>query len=183
MNSADCPTCATPYPGRVLVMSNVSYNNGGGGIHVFLSRDVVVANNTVFNNYRDTRNPATPRGELSNVGSDNTVWINNIAITRPGKGVLAYNEPMTTLPMPGGFQDHATWTRNLTVGGPVTAHEGSAVDASANLLGVDPRLAAPDTGNFAPLPGSPVIGRGHRRGLSAMAKTKYRRVLKAGLLF
>jgi hypothetical protein len=48
MGSAQCPTCATPYPGKILVLGNLSYDNGGGGIHIFLSKDVTVANNTVY---------------------------------------------------------------------------------------------------------------------------------------
>jgi parallel beta-helix repeat protein len=163
LNSADCPTCATPYPGRVLVLGNVAYNNGGGGIHVFLSRGVVVANNTVFNNYLDKQNPATPRGELSNVGSDDTLWINNIAIAHPGEGVLAYNQAITTLPMPGGFQDNAIWTRNLTFGGEVTSDARSVVDRATNLLGVDPKLSDPEAARFTPTSASPAL----RAGLPA----------------
>lgn len=38
-----------PYAGRTLVANNLSYNNGGSGIHVFDSNHVDMINNTVYN--------------------------------------------------------------------------------------------------------------------------------------
>jgi parallel beta-helix repeat protein len=160
LNSAKCATCDIPYAGNVLVLGNLSYNNGGGGIHVFLSKNVVVTNNTVFNNYRDVRNPAKHRGELSNIGSFNTEWLNNIAIARPGPGVLAFDEPITTLALPNGFQDGATFSHNLTFGAENTSDARADLNASNNLIGVDPKLVAPAAGDFRPLPGSPVVKAG-----------------------
>ena len=43
----------TDYHNPMLAYGNVSYNTGGGGVHVFASYNVFVANNTVFNNYLD----------------------------------------------------------------------------------------------------------------------------------
>ena len=42
------------YPYQTLVMNNISFYNGGRGIHVFAASNVTVANNTVFNNNTDT---------------------------------------------------------------------------------------------------------------------------------
>jgi hypothetical protein len=154
-----CPDCGTAYPGRILVMGNVSYNNGGAGISVFLSKDVTIANNTTYNNYLDEANPATLRGELSNGGSSNTTWVNNIAIAVRGSGVRARNSAVVTWPMPGGFQDSATWTRNIVLGD-VHADETSKVGADTNMIGVDPKLKDPAGGEFAPLPDSPAIRAG-----------------------
>lgn len=39
-----------PYVGRYLVENNVSYNNGGGGIHGYKARGVDIINNTAYNN-------------------------------------------------------------------------------------------------------------------------------------
>lgn len=38
------------FTGRTLVSNNVIYNSGGGGVHIFKSSNVVVVNNTTFNN-------------------------------------------------------------------------------------------------------------------------------------
>jgi parallel beta-helix repeat protein len=158
-NSSTCPTCDTPYPGKILVLGNVVYNNGGGGIHVFLSENIVVANNTAYNNYLDAKNDGTGRGELSNVGSSNVVWINNIAIAKPGSGSLSHNEPITTFPVLG-FRDSAVWKNNIAYGARVRSDSTSYVDPSTNLIGTDPQLANPERQNFTPLPGSPAIRAG-----------------------
>jgi parallel beta-helix repeat protein len=157
--SATCRTCGTPYPGQILVLGNVSYNNGGGGIHVFLSENVTVANNTVYRNYQDPLNQGTTRGDLSNGASANINWINNIAIAVPGSGFLATNGPIVSFPL-AGFPDSGTWTKNIADGGPVTSDTTSYVNPSTNLIGINPMLESPASGQFQPLPGSPAIGTG-----------------------
>jgi parallel beta-helix repeat protein len=159
LGSSTCSTCGTAYPSQILVLGNLAYGNGGGGIHVFLSQNVTVANNTVYNNYRDVLNPGTPRGELSNGGSENITWINNIAIAVPGSGVLAGSEPITTFPIKG-FPDSGIWAKNISFGAPVTSDPTSYVNPAANLIGVNPQLRNPAGGNFVPLAGSPALGAG-----------------------
>jgi hypothetical protein len=44
---------STDYHNPMLAYGNVSYNNGGGGVHITSSFNVWVVNNTVFNNYID----------------------------------------------------------------------------------------------------------------------------------
>src|SRR6516165_8482816 len=70
---------ARPFPYQTLVMNNVSYYNGGRGIHVFKASNVTVANNTVFNNNTDTCLSAAAfvLGDLSQAGGSNNSWINN----------------------------------------------------------------------------------------------------------
>jgi parallel beta-helix repeat protein len=69
------------YPYQTLVMGNVSYYNGGRGVHVFRTSNVTVANNTVFNNNTDTclASAAFALGDLSQQGGTNNVWINNVS--------------------------------------------------------------------------------------------------------
>lgn len=43
-------TTTFPYVGRYLVENNVSYNNGGGGIHAYKCAHVDIINNTAYNN-------------------------------------------------------------------------------------------------------------------------------------
>jgi parallel beta-helix repeat protein len=159
LGSQTCPTCGTPFPGNILILGNVAYNNGGGGIHVFISQNVTVANNTVYNNYLDSLNPGTARGELSNGGSSNINWINNIAIAKPGSGVLAKNEPVFSFSV-GSFKDTGIWSNNLTYGAANTSDSSSYLDPSTNLIGISPQLTNITAGNFTPLAGSPVLGAG-----------------------
>jgi hypothetical protein len=159
LGSADCPTCGTPYPGNILVMGNLSYNNGGGGIHVFLSNNVTVINNTVYNNYLDTLNPGTARGELSNGGSQNITWLNNIAVAVRSSGVLANNKPIVTFPVSGGFTDSGTWTKNIAYGASVTSDSTSYVNPSTNMIGVNPQLVSLGGSDFIPIKQSPAVGK------------------------
>ncbi len=157
--SASCPTCGTAYPGNVLVLGNLAYNNGGGGVHIFLSQNVTVANNTTYNNYLDMLNPGTARGELSNGGSQNITWVNNIGIAVPGLGVLGNNRPIVSYPL-HRFPDSGSWSKNIAFGAPVTSTPNSYANPATNLIGVNPQLTDPVGGNFAPLAGSAALGAG-----------------------
>jgi parallel beta-helix repeat protein len=154
-----CPTCDTPYPGNILVLGNVAYNNGGSGISVYLSKNVTIANNTVYNNYLDPLNPGTARGELSQGGSQNVTWVNNIAIAVPGSGVLSNNKPAVTWSV-GASHVSGTWKRNITYGADAASDANSNPGASTNMPGVNPQLTNPAGGNFIPRSGSPAIGTG-----------------------
>jgi parallel beta-helix repeat protein len=156
LGSAKCPHCGTPYPGKVLVLGNLAYRNGGGGIHVFLSANVTVANNTVYRNYLDLLNPATSRGELSNGASTGVDWINNIALAVPGAGVLARATPCVAAPF-GAFAASGEWTRNICAGATLDSLSRRAIDPAANLIGTNPELTAPADGNFMLRPASPAM--------------------------
>jgi hypothetical protein len=159
LGSSSCPTCGVPYPGNILVLGNASFNNGGSGIHVFLSENVTISNNTTYNNYLDPLNSGTARGELSNGGSANIIWTNNIGFAVPGNGSLSYNAPMVTFPV-GEFEDSGTWTSNMVYGAAVASDSRSYVNPATNYIGVNPELTNPPIGDFFPLTGSPAIGAG-----------------------
>src|SRR5262249_28554610 len=69
------------YPYQTLLMNNVSYYNGGRGIHIFKSSNVTEANNTVFNNLTDPclSSNACVGSDLSQAGGSNNIWINNFS--------------------------------------------------------------------------------------------------------
>ncbi|MEV0849647.1 right-handed parallel beta-helix repeat-containing protein [Streptomyces sp. NPDC049954] len=71
-----------PYAGRSLVENNVSYDNGGSGIHAYKSSHVDIVHNTAYLNSQG-REIAYP-----NIGAWNSEDVNvldNISVASPGK--------------------------------------------------------------------------------------------------
>jgi len=129
------------YTGRTLVSNNLSYNNGGRGIHIFYSRNVDVINNTTFDN--NSILPGKDNGELSAIFANSCVFFNNIAFAREQHGAT-YTY---------GNGPDVVFTYNLYFNGPVSA-VGSG-DLIANPLFVDPAKA-----NFHLRSQSPAIDSG-----------------------
>ncbi|QHG16710.1 right-handed parallel beta-helix repeat-containing protein [Nostoc sp. ATCC 53789] len=77
------------YKGRTLVKNNLTFNNGGSGIHTFLSDHVDIVNNTaVLNN----QSPEIKDGQIfANVSSDVRI-LRNILYAYPGKAVNSINK-------------------------------------------------------------------------------------------
>ncbi len=77
------------YKGRTLVKNNLTFNNGGSGIHTFLSDHVDIVNNTaVLNN----QSPEIKDGQIfANVSSDVRI-LRNILYAYPGKPVNSSNK-------------------------------------------------------------------------------------------
>ncbi|MEH0934696.1 right-handed parallel beta-helix repeat-containing protein [Micromonospora psammae] len=71
-----------PYAGRILVANNIVFNNGGSGIHSYLSRDVDIVHNTA---YLNSRSPALSNPNIGAWDSTNVNILNNISYARPGK--------------------------------------------------------------------------------------------------
>ena len=166
LGSDICITCGTAYTGKILILGNLTYDNGGGGVHIFLSKNVTAASNTSYGNMRDRYNPGTLRGELSNGGSQNITWLNNIAFSVPGSGALALNLPVVNFAVnlfnssTSNFPDTGTWSHNLFYGGSISSVLGNSISPSLNKIGTNPLLTNPADGAFAPLSSSPVIGAG-----------------------
>jgi hypothetical protein len=71
------------YPNKTLVAFNIAYNNGGGGIHLFVAEYITTANNTRYNNDIDPYNNASARACPDTQGSYGDTIINNIAVAIP----------------------------------------------------------------------------------------------------
>ncbi len=74
-------TGVLPYNGRVLIINNLCYRNGGRGIHSFLSDNVVILNNTTFQN---CKSPEIGDGEITVITGNNLQVYNNIMFARTG---------------------------------------------------------------------------------------------------
>jgi hypothetical protein len=135
------------YAFGTLVENNLVNNNGGKGIQVYLSDNVVIRNNTSYHNNRDRLNPYTRRGELSNVLASNNIWINNIAVADPRSN--AFNTAIGTYETRKYVNLNVRWHNNLTFNGTPrqaslnVSRRNSGPTAKwpfNNLLGVDPQF-------------------------------------------
>ena len=91
-----------PYEELSLILGNVVFDNGGRGIHVFHTANVVVAHNVAFEDLKDPKLQG-PASELSAAIARRVTFIDNIVVTRPG-----------ALPMMDGWDKAPTrWTHNL----------------------------------------------------------------------
>ncbi|MFK7847561.1 MAG: DUF1565 domain-containing protein, partial [Rhodothermales bacterium] len=150
------------FPHRTLIENNLSYGNGGKGIHLFKSDHVDVFNNTAYHNNNDTKSTATWRAELSLVYAKDTVWRNNIGVANPGQGALEWNRAMLI-----ARAEDMVWEKNITFNGTAGNESinfsGTSVtlsDLSNNLLGVNPMLNDPSSGDFGLRANSPAIDAG-----------------------
>jgi parallel beta-helix repeat protein len=156
-----------PYPG--LFQSNLTFNNGGEGIQIYNSANVVVANNTAYNNNLDTGITGLARGELSASGSHNVTFINNIMHAFPvhSDPLLSHNTAALEGQLIWKVSDYSNiiWRSNITFDGTVgdpsasfqtpTANTELATFVANNKAGVWPILTP-----YMPASNSPAIGAG-----------------------
>jgi parallel beta-helix repeat protein len=169
----DGTTNKVGYPYQSLVLGNLSYSNGGRGIHVLHSSNITVANNTVYGNGRDNCLNVYALGDLSQQGGSNNIWVNNVSEsvlsavdTSCGHHCGGRNAPVVVGDdVAGAIEVNNTWSNNVTYGGMgVTSLNNSAAalyfSCSNNRCNVDPLLVDPASGNFALQPHSPAVGYG-----------------------
>ncbi len=124
------------YHEQTLIEENIVYGNGGAGINVFQSANVIVRNNTAYWNHTITTNSSHWRGELQDEYGTGLIWVNNIAWANP-----SFNRRNSALVMEGKA---AVWKNNLVFDG---------------RHGKNPMLKNPPR-DMTPMPGSPAIGSG-----------------------
>ena len=170
------------YTNPTLIAFNVAYNNGGGGIHIFGSGNITIANNSCFNNYIDPYNQAAWRGCIDDVDGYWNTFINNIAVAIPAAhATCAYyvtpyamwNSAVLGAPVQIPYD---TWSNNITdmigtgCNSEVAIFKGDApYSATANKESTSPMWinvgntsfgtenTQPVGTNFALQPGSPAI--------------------------
>jgi parallel beta-helix repeat protein len=166
----DMATLSIVYPYQTLVSSNISFSNGGRGVHVFRTSNVTVANNTTFGNGTDTCINAYYLADLSQAGGSNNVWINNIAQSQetpanPACGTYCGNRntPFVAGNGAGVADENNTYADNVTFGGygvQLFNNDTSYFSCSSNKCGTNPMMANPISGNFALVSASPVLNYG-----------------------
>ncbi len=131
------------YGGRTLVAYNISYGNGGSGIHAFSSQHVDIVNNTAYDNNLTS---SIDEGQIfSELGADVNI-VNNILVAPAGKVIT------------GSYGNAGAIVENYNVlwnlgGGLVPPSSMGSNDILA-----DPLLSNAAVGDFSLLPGSPALG-------------------------
>lgn len=133
------------YNGRTYVANNLTFANGGRGVHVFSSRHVDVANNTA---YDDMLSPQITVGELDAMASSDVNIVNSIGVAGSTKQV---NSSYADSGVYYGYNMYFGTTYVPVVG-------------PDDLL-ADPMFVNPASGNFALRAGSP----GRKSAIDALA--------------
>ena len=147
------------YEGLTLVIGNLVYNNGGRGVHVFHTSNVVVANNVAYQNLKDPKLQG-PAAELSASQSRRVTYLNNIAVARPGALAM----------MDGWDKAPTTWSHNVWQSSlaPLAAESPTRFDGTN--LRRDPGFVQPSLagdGDFRLAPKSPARAAGTAYRLGA----------------
>ncbi len=100
------------YIGKTYVANNLVYDNGGRGIHVYLSDKVVIVNNTC---YQNCQSASVQDGEFTAYESDSISFINNIAFPSVNIRPIDKSNVSTT----NLFVDHNLWAANSNLANPM----------------------------------------------------------------
>lgn len=131
-----------PYKGRTLVENNVSFNNGGSGIHAYDAAHVDIINNTTYNNAQVMVDYA----DLYANTCDDVKIMNNVVYAKPGGKCNSNNK-----------NTNVTYDYNIYF-------NGSTAVKGANDKVIDPQFinvtTDQTTANFSLKSGSPAINAG-----------------------
>lgn len=160
------------YAQQTLIDSNLSFDNGGGGIVTggYGASYMTVRNNTAFNNYIDAQNPSTGHGDNSLAGfvsSHDNLVVNNIGVNDPNAEPANYALIDVGIGPAADENTSETWDNNLSFDGTpgqasiyLSNTTATITAANGNLLGTNPLFANYLSGNFALQSTSPAIGAG-----------------------
>jgi parallel beta-helix repeat protein len=141
-----------PYRGRTYVANNIVYENSARGIHVFSSDNVLVVNNTTYQNSSES---ATPEGEITTICAGKVNVYSNIMYARsdrPANTRIGSDQCSA-----GGADDKATQIYDYNL-----VFSGTAFDTtkSNNLIGQDPEFINVAVKEFGLQSTSPAINAG-----------------------
>jgi parallel beta-helix repeat protein len=150
------------YTGKTLLANNIVYENWGRGLHVFLSDNVDIINNTAFSN---SYGPTILQGQISVVNASNVRVYNNIAA--PYQYRSGFTNKSYTPGKPNN--SNVTFDYNLSFGGTgffdPNPDVSDPITTKNNLVGVNPQFVNAGARNFKLQASSPAIDKGYNFGL------------------
>lgn len=136
-----------PYNGRTLVQNNLSFDNGGSGIHAYSADHVDIINNTAY--FNGKRYADGEYGDIYAHGCEDVHLVNNIMYARPGGHCNK-----------AGKENSIVYENNLCFNGTVFDDESYFIDGQiADPMFVNPTVDR-TTADFHLKAGSPAIGMG-----------------------
>jgi hypothetical protein len=142
----------SPYQGRTLVSNNLTYKNGGTGIHTHLCDRVDIFHNTA---YLNNQSPEISHGQIfANASSNVRIW-NNIFYAYPGKNV------------------NNNWNNtNVTYNNNIYANSSLITGIGANNIIADPQFVNASLDDFRLNGTSPAINNGYTWSASGYLRTQ-----------
>ncbi len=141
------------YTGRTLVQSNLSYDNGGSGIHTVSADRVDIINNTVYLNSASVN---LQYGEIFTYGSNDVRIMNNIMVA-PVADLAAGEKPEPVNKL-GGKNTGVVFSHNVYFGGNIAPTLGEG-DVIGDPLFIKPSIDD-KAADFHLSPNSPAVGKG-----------------------
>ncbi|MEM9652407.1 MAG: right-handed parallel beta-helix repeat-containing protein [Actinomycetota bacterium] len=135
----------TNYQGSTLVENNVCVENGGRGVHVFYSSNVVARNNTLIRNGWSA-DLFGGRAEMVAARGENISFYNNLVINRENVAAILNSRA------------EGVYVNNLVASGPPDGDGNGLLPAEGALLGATEAGASLE--QFRPLSSSVLIGAG-----------------------
>lgn len=125
------------YTASTLIENNIVYDNGGRGIHIFQSDNVIVRNNVSYKNVIDPKLDGHLTGDFSTYFSSKIEFYNNIA----------YSTDSSKLSFVDDYSSGNKWDYNIAYNGSLLVNDGHSdvVLGSHNKIDVDPLFVNPST--------------------------------------
>lgn len=154
----------TPYSYGALVENNLCYDNGGAGIKVVWSDNILVRNNTVYGNNLDPLDTGTYRGGFYVQQSRGCVFVNNIAwgnrtVNPSNSAIMDRGIPSGNVTTPNLWINNLTWMGGVGDNG-IDEGDGNSSTFVNNLLAVNPQFVDIGARNFRLSTTSPAINMG-----------------------
>ncbi|MFP5042340.1 right-handed parallel beta-helix repeat-containing protein [Parasediminibacterium sp. JCM 36343] len=131
---------ANAYTGETLIENNISYRNGGGGIHMVSAQNLVVRNNTTFENGQ-----VLNYAEMdASYASKNVRFTNNIACAKTGGKCI---DNGYTKSGPAYYNVNIYYSNNVLYNGSITPSSIQGVTLVNNTRGI-PNFISVATGAF-----------------------------------
>jgi hypothetical protein len=131
------------YQGRTLIANNISYKNGGSGMHTYQSDHVDFVHNTV---YQNNQTQGSTSGQIMSNYSGDVKVINNILYSAPNKPISTTNKSTNT-----------TFNYNL-----YNNNGSRAISVGPNDIMADPQFVNASGGDFRIKGGSRAINNGFK---------------------